>query len=314
MPTSPTRDTPFFIVINAASGSSDANEERLRIESVLREAGQRHTFLPARSPEDLPSVAKRAVDEALRNHGAVIVAGGDGTINAIAQTALPAGVPFGIVPQGTFNYSGRTHHIPLDAAAATRALLDSHLKPIQAGLLNDRVFLVNASVGLYPQLLQDREDYKQQYGRNRGVAMWAALQTLLHDHRELAVRIEHDDRVENLRTRTVFVGNNPLQLEQVGLPEAEAVERRRLAAVIIKPTSTASLLWLAIRGLLRQLGDARNVRNFPFRNMTVMPLGRREKTIQVATDGETWRATLPLEFKVAPQSLWLMTPAAPDEP
>jgi diacylglycerol kinase family enzyme len=144
--------------------------------------------------------------------------------------------------------------------------------------------------------------------------MWAALQTLLHDHRELAVRIEHDDRVENVRTPTVFVGNNPLQLEQVGLPEAEAIERRRLAAVIIKPTSTASLLWLAVRGLLRQLGDAQNVRNFPFRNMTVTPLGRHEKTIKVATDGEIWRATLPLEFKVAPQSLWLMTPAGPGQP
>ena len=40
-------------------------------------------------------------------------------------------------------------------------------------MLNGRAFLVNASVGLYPKLLQDREAFKQQYGRNRVVAMWA---------------------------------------------------------------------------------------------------------------------------------------------
>jgi diacylglycerol kinase family enzyme len=307
-PDPPHRDTPLFIVMNAASGSGDAHTERERIETTLREAGQRHTVFAVENPRELPRIAQRAADEAQRQEGAVVVAGGDGTINAVLQVALPTGRPFGIVPQGTFNYSGRAHDIPLDAEAAARALVGSQLKPVQVGLLNDRVFLVNASLGLYPQLLQDRETFKKQYGRNRLVAMFAGLRTLLKDHRQLSLEIQHDDRVEQIRTPTVFVGNNALQLEQIGLPESDDVERRRLAALIVKPIGTAALLDLAIRGLLGRMGDAENVRDFAFREMTVQPNGG-QRSLKVATDGEIWHASTPLRFRVAPQTLYLMTPA-----
>jgi len=45
--------------------------------------------------------------------------------------------------------------------AATRALLTAEIQPAQVGFVNDRIFLINASVGLYPQLLEDREAFKQ---------------------------------------------------------------------------------------------------------------------------------------------------------
>src|SRR5688572_28480847 len=87
-PDPPTRDTPLFIVINAASGSADARTECERIEATLREAGQRHTVFAVEDPSELPTIARRAADEALRHQGAVVVAGGDGTINAVLQAAL----------------------------------------------------------------------------------------------------------------------------------------------------------------------------------------------------------------------------------
>jgi diacylglycerol kinase family enzyme len=308
VPSPPTRDTPFFIVMNAASGSAGARERREGIETVLREVGQRYEILATESPDQIEAVAKKAAEQAQKQSGAIIVAGGDGTINTVAQVALPTGCLFGILPQGTFNYSGRAHGIPLETEAATRALTDARVKRVQVGLLNDRVFLVNASVGLYPQLLQDREAYKQQYGRNRAVAMWAGLRTLMREHRQLTLEIEHDDRVELVRTPTLFVGNNPLQLEQIGLPEADAVERRRLAAIVVKPIRSSALIWLAVRGALGHLGEAANVRDFDFKTMTVCPLIRNRKTIQVATDGEIWQARVPLKFTVAPQSLNLLVP------
>jgi len=293
--------------MNAASGSRDAIEQRETIESVLREAKQRYEILAVDDPAKLTSVARDAATRARQHTGAVVVAGGDGTINAVAQEVLPTNRPFGIIPQGTFNYSGRAHDIPLETEAAARALLDATLKPVQVGLLTGRIFLVNASVGIYPELLQDREAWKQQYGRNRLVALWAGIMTLLKDHRQLALRIQHDEHEESVLTPSIFVGNNQLQLEQIGLPESEALERRRLAAVIVKPIGTAALLGLAMRGALRQLGEAENVRDFSFRQMRVTLAQRTDGTIQVATDGEIWRAKLPLEFEVAPLSLHLMT-------
>ncbi len=308
-PPTPTRQTPFFIVMNARSGSGDANDARDKMQSILQTAEQPHEFMLIDRPEDLPRQAERAVRAAREHAGAVVAAGGDGTINAVATAALPFNLPFGIVPQGTFNYSGRAQELPLDAEDATRALLDVRLKPIQVGAVNDRIFLVNASLGLYPKVFEAREEAKAQFGRKRSVAIGAGLLALLREHRQLSLEIEHDDEREIVRTPTLFVGNNPLQLERVGLPEAEDVQRRQLAAVIVRAQTPPALLWLAVRGALGQLGDAKNVRNFSFKSMTVNQwLGYGRRDMKVAIDGEIVRMLPPLQFRVAPQPLWLMVP------
>jgi diacylglycerol kinase family enzyme len=207
-----TRGSPFLIVLNVASGSADAREEQAKITRTLAAAGQKFELLAVTNPAELPRIAREAAEKAQRTGGAIVAAGGDGTINAVAQAALPTGRPFGIIPQGTFNYSSRAHGIPPDTVQATQALLDARLKPIQVGLVNDKVFLVNASLGLYPQVLQDREQFKRQFGRHRVVAIWSALATLLRGHRQLVLEVEHDGRREIVVTPTVFIGNNPLQL------------------------------------------------------------------------------------------------------
>ncbi|NJO12895.1 MAG: diacylglycerol kinase [Gammaproteobacteria bacterium] len=313
-PTSRTEHAPVLhIVLNAASGSADADESRRAIEEILTASGRRFELLPVQDPKHLEAMAQRAVEAAVHDQGAIVAAGGDGTINAVARAALPTGRPFGIIPQGTFNYSSRAHGIPLEAAAATRALLTARIKPIQAGMVNDRIFLVNASLGMYPELLEDRERYKQRFGRRRIVAIYSGLLTLLRTHRQLALDIECDQEHELVRTPTLFVGNNPLQLEQFGLPGAEDVQRRRLAAVIVKPVSNMTMLWLAVRGALGQLGEEARIRHFAFRRMVVRaPPGHRSRQIKVATDGEICRMPLPLEFKVAAQPLLLMVPDESD--
>ena len=49
-------------------------------------------------------------------------------------------------------------------APATRALLRARVEPAQVGRVNGRLFLVNASLGLYPQLLEGKvspQEYAQ---------------------------------------------------------------------------------------------------------------------------------------------------------
>jgi diacylglycerol kinase family enzyme len=305
----PLNELPLYIVFNPASGSGSAEDARRAIADVLSEAGRQFEILPIDTPARTADVARRAVQAATENGGAVVVAAGDGTSNAVAQAVLPAGCPFGLLPQGTFNYSSRAHGIPLDTVEATRVLLNPRLKPVQVGALNDRIFLVNASLGLYPELLQDREQYKRQFGRKRVVAMWSGLVTLSRPHPQLVLDIEHDREREVVRTPSLFVGNNPLQLEQVGLPEADEVGENRLAAVIVRSVSSGRLLWLALRGALGQLGDDANVRDFSFRSMTVKPLrGAGKRAVKVAVDGETLWLEPPLHFRVASRPLLLMVP------
>lgn len=299
-----TRDTPFYIVLNSRSGSGKALECRAQMQEILGGARKRHQFFLIEEPQQIASIAASAVDAAVQNEGAVIVGGGDGTINAVAHAVLPTGRPFGVIPQGTFNYLSRTYSIPLDVEEATRALLAPRVRPVQVGALNERIFLVNASLGLHPQLLQEREDYTRQYGRKRAVALWAGIATLLKGYRQLGLEIEHDEGRELVRTPSLFVGNNPLQLDRLGVPEAEDVQQSRLAAVIVRPVGTRTLLWLALRGALGRLGEDDNVRNFAFKRLSVRVRGERK--VKVATDGEILWMHLPLEFSIAPQRLMLM--------
>jgi diacylglycerol kinase family enzyme len=297
---------PFFIVFNPGAGNRDAATTEATVRGVLAQAGRCHDLWRVEDPRQLPMLAQRAVERARQQQGAVVAAGGDGTINAVAQAALNSGCPFGVLPQGTFNYFSRTHGIPLDTTEATTALLEGIIRPVQVGLLNDRVFLVNASLGLYPKLLEEREAYKQQFGRRRLVALWAGVVTLLRAHRPLRLHLEHAGEVRVMRTSTVVVGNNPLQLQQLGLPEARAVQQGQLAAIAVRPIGPLAMGWLLLRGALGQLGDADHIVHFACERLTVQPYGRRR--IKVAMDGEVAWLDTPLVFRVAPHPLQLLVP------
>src|SRR5438477_8094875 len=161
----------LFIVLNAGSGHGDKALIRATIESVLTQARRTHEMIVVENPRELAEIARRTVERARACGGVVVAAGGDGTINTVAQATLGSGCAFGVLPQGTFNYFGRRHGIPADTAEAARVLATARAHPVQVGLVNDRVFLVNASLGLYPRLLEDREAWKAQLGRSRTVAL-----------------------------------------------------------------------------------------------------------------------------------------------
>ena len=183
-------DTPFFIVLNAGSGSEDAAQARQVIDDAFAADGRRHRVFLVDGPGRVQALAREAVERARAVGGVVVAAGGDGTINAVAQATLGSGCPFGVLPQGTFNYFSRTHGIPRDTAQALQVLLTQQPRAVQVGLVNDRVFLVNASMGLYADLLEERESHKARFGRHRWIAFYSGLLTVLRGrHRHWQLRI-----------------------------------------------------------------------------------------------------------------------------
>lgn len=303
---------PLQFVINAAAGSSDAQATRTLIEVALQEAGRRGD-LHFCTPAELPGVVREAAQTASSARSAVVAVGGDGTLNAVAQAAHEVGCAMGVVPRGTFNYFARTHCIPTEPADALRLLLRSAPVPVQVGGINERVFLVNASLGLYPDLLEDREAFKSRFGRSRWVALWAAGVTLLRAQRQWRVRIEQGGVVRDARILTLFVGNNRLQLAQVGVPAGWSagcgLAGGRITAVMLRPVGTLALIGLMLRGAMGTLGEAQDVEHFAFEHLVVkpaLPWGRRG--VKVAFDGEVTRMRAPLDFSVLARPLYLLRP------
>ncbi len=307
MPSSRSPHRPFLFVLNRTSGSDDASTVAASIARVMRRSGRPFELFEARHPRELGELARRAVSQAQERQGVVVVAGGDGTINAVTQEVLPSGLPFGVLPQGTFNFFGRAHGLPEgDVETGVRSLLDAREKPVQVGLVNGRVFLVNASLGLYPQLLEQREQAKQRLGRHRWVALVSGLRSLLGSYPRLQMLLERDGRPRALRSTTLVVGNNRLQLEQLGLSEASAVEHGQLVGIAMPPVSRGRMLLAALRGLSGHLPDVEQIEDFAFSTMEVSL--RRQRRVKLALDGEITRMELPLRFEVAPQHLRLLVP------
>lgn len=303
--------TALFIVLNAGSGSAETEERIATIRGVCAAAGRACHLEVVEQAGDIEQVARSQAQAAHAAGGILVAAGGDGTINTVAHQALKAGCLFGVLPQGTFNYFGRTHGIPEDLAEAVRALLASRPRPVQVGLLNGRVFLVNASVGLYPRLLEAREQDKRHYGRSRMVALLSALRIALQPHRHLRITLEHNGVEQRLRTTTLFIGNNRLQLEQVGMQAlTQAVEEGQLVALAPRPMGRFGLFGLLVRGLLGRLGGADDLLAFPFRQLTVRtPAVYGRRSLKVAADGEVFKVALPLDIRVLERRLQLLTPA-----
>ena len=306
------KNGPLFVVLNSASGHKDSDAERQVLADVFNSAGRAFEFLQFDNPADIASVSALAVKLAQEKGGVVVAAGGDGTINAVASAVLRSDCPFGVLPQGTFNYFGRANAIPQDAKAAATALLGASISPVTVGEVNGRVFLVNASLGLYPQLLEDREAWKQQFGRSRLVAFASGLATIFQARGQLKLEIEMAGKTTALRTPTLFIGNSHLQLAQVGIDaaHADAVNRGELAGIAVRPIGTLALFGLLARGVIGRLGDADHIDSFSFGKLKVAMRGK--KRVKVATDGEITWMTPPLVFQVADTPLLLMVPAPAD--
>jgi diacylglycerol kinase family enzyme len=310
--------SPLQFVINAAAGSSDADAKREVIETALRAGGRRGELLFC-SPAELARVAHKAAERAMASGTAVVAVGGDGTLNTVAQAAHGAGCAMGVVPYGTFNYFARTHRIPTDPADAVRLVLTGVPRPVQVAAVNEHLFLVNASVGLYPELLEDREAYKRRFGRSRWVAVYAGVVTLMRAQRRLRLHIELGTGARDVAAMTLFVGNNRLQLDQFGVQPKDTLPGApgagSIAAVILRPLGTLAMLRLLVHGAMGTLGDAADVERFEFHHMVVRPGGLHAGgMVKVAFDGEVTRLRPPLDFRILDRPLQLLQPPdAPDE-
>jgi len=300
----------LLFVINSAAGALDIDAKRAVIEAALAAQGRTGELLICR-PAELLHVATQAAAAAVKRSTAVVAVGGDGSLNTVAQAAHAAGCAMGVVPYGTFNYFARTHGIPTDPAAAMQFLLDARPTPVQAAAINEQVFLVNASLGVYPELLQDRETYKARFGRSRWVAFVAACATLLRAQRRLRLHIEMGATERDVQTLTLFVGNNRLQLQQFGAEPQDTLAGTpgdgSMAAVMLRPISSLSMVGLLLHGAMGRLGEAAGVEGFEFHQMVVKPTltpGRRD--VVVAFDGEVAHMRSPIHIRVLDKPLYLL--------
>lgn len=298
-------EAPIHIILNPSSGRDNGNTLRETIERSLEEEGRRCHIVELGPDETLQEAGERIARHAREQGALLVAAGGDGTVNAVASLCCEHALPMGVIPLGTFNYFAREMGIPTVPAEAAKLLAHGRLKPVAAGMAGDRLFLNNASFGLYSTIIRKREQASSRFGRMRIVAVLSAIASLWQANRLFAIRFEVDGHEDVRRTSLVFVGNNTMQLENLGLDVARCTKADKLAVVLLKRTSRYETLRLLFRSLTRTLSDEARLEEFCADHFSV---DAKRKRIDLVIDGEIVRCTTPLRFRIIPAALQVMVP------
>lgn len=290
----------IIVILNAASGAKDGDNKRQEITAAFEKHGQEVGFIDIQDHATVEAAAKAALEQ---SDASLAVAGGDGTICAVAGVLAGSGRTLGILPAGTFNYFARSIGVPEDLDLAVDTMVNGQARDVKIATINGQPFINNASIGAYAAILQTREGTYKRWGRSRIAAYWSVVKTLATFRAPLKLRIQIDGQRLARRTPIIFVVNNAYQLEQMGLDGADAIAQDKLVVLIAPNTGRLGLMRHAAA---LALGIAKRRTDYEMISGARIKIDMKRKRRPVARDGELSRMSGPFELHHAPGPLKVM--------
>lgn len=236
----------------------------------------------------------------------VVAGGGDGTVNAVASVLVDSGKPFGVLPLGTLNHFAKDLGIPLVLDDAIRNIAQGKARRVDVGEVNERIFLNNSSLGLYPDIVRDRERQQRRLGRGKWpAACWATL-AAVRRYPFLHVRLKLEQAEHARLTPFVFIGNNEYTMQGFCIGERARLDRGTLSLYVAQRPGRLGLVRLAWRALLGKLAQERD---FDVVLAASMEIETHHKRLRVATDGEVTVMLTPLRYRIRPGALTVIAPS-----
>jgi diacylglycerol kinase family enzyme len=237
---------------------------------------------------------------------AVVVAGGDGTVNCAASVMVDADKPLGVLPLGTLNHFARDLGLPPDPDSAAVALSAGRWRQVDVGEVNGRVFVNNCSIGLYPEAVRRRED-RRESGEPKWPAMLRAVREALERLPLVRLTLRTDDRTLRVATPLLMIGNNRYETDLLRLGQRAALDEGVLWVYLTKSTGAGGVLGLALRALTGRLEQARDFESLCTAALEVEDR-RRRRPLPIAVDGELTELRPPLTVRSRPRSLRVLVP------
>lgn len=232
--------------------------------------------------DELGELAREADTEVLG------MAGGDGSLGAVAEAAVERHLPFVCVPWGTRNHFASDVGLdPEDPLRALAAFEDGVERRIDVGRVGEHVFLNNVSLGVYARLVHRREQRRQ---RREAFARMRALLVSLRDRRRTE-RFVVDG--EPVRASVVLVANNEYRVDLFSIGERVRIDEGMLAIY-------------AARGLRRL--------RWTERKTAAVRIETLRSPTRAAVDGEPVLLESPVELRVEPGALRMLVPREEDDP
>ena len=300
-----TRRIAFIFNAHAGGGSGRAwlETNRQTVETVA--AGGPITVV------ENGTQIQAAVDQALtRECDAVVAGGGDGTLNAVASKLVGLSTALGVLPLGTLNHFAKDASLPMDPSAALQSIATCHTAQLDVGEVNGLFFLNNSSIGLYVDVVRDRERQQTRLGRGKWPAFAWAMVGALRRYPFLTVALTMDGRAVSHRTPFVFVGNNAYRTEGLQIGQRDGLRGGALSVYVADRAGRWRLLALGLRALVGQLRQARDFKAF---RAAELRIDTEHQHLRVAIDGELRRLDAPLHYRIRPGALRVIVPGSQPE-
>jgi diacylglycerol kinase family enzyme len=187
---------------NPRSGGGTA--ERVALAEAARGRGIECVVLGP--GDDLRQLAERAAD---RGADVLGMAGGDGSQGVVAQVAIEHGLAFVCVPVGTRNHFARDLGLdPARPLAALEAFGDAEERRIDVGVVADRVFVNNVSLGVYARIV-GTEGYRE----HKAPTAWQVMGSVFGPEAQpFDLRFTGPDDGEHAGFQLILVSNGPYAL------------------------------------------------------------------------------------------------------
>lgn len=289
----PTRRALLLVNPGSRQGGGD-------LAAVLQSL-RAHGLEPIEARLTDPGATARAIAQRARDVDMAIVGGGDGTLNAVVDAIVEAGLPMGVLPLGTANDFARTLGLPSELEAACAVIADGRTRAVDLGLVNGKGFLNVASIGLGVQVARRLTgEIKRRWGI-LGYAM--SLHDAWRATRRFRVKVTCDGDSAQLHSIHLAVANGRhYGGGMVAAPDA-AIDDARLDLWSLRPMSP----W-RLAGLLPALRRGEHAAHPEVDAMGGETIEiETERPMPINTDGEITAAT-PARFTVARRALRVFAP------
>lgn len=287
---------PILLLINLQSkqgllrfGEAVANFNDLDVQYII---GQ------VKEPDDFARCIRRYRDKV----SAVVIGGGDGTLNVAVDALVETDLPLGILPLGTANDLVRTLNLPRTLPEACAVIAQGHRQPIDLGRVNGKYFFNVASCGLSIKITQELSGrLKQRWGVFAyAIAAIRAMATV----RRFTVVIQIDDGAEiTRRSLQIAVGNGRHYGGGLTIAEDAAIDDQRLDLYSLEMPKWWHIFFLLPALRTGRFSDRVGISRWEGQKIKVWT--RQPKRIN--TDGEI-TTTTPAVFELCPKALEVFVP------
>jgi YegS/Rv2252/BmrU family lipid kinase len=293
---------PATVLLNRGGGTVSADPHiRDRVSDALKKAGVEADI----ELIDGGDCAVRCKAIAERGDPLLIVGGGDGTIGAAASALVGTETMLGILPLGTLNHFARDLRIPTDLEEACALIAKGSDRRVDVAEMNDRLFINNSAIGLYPLMVVDRDLQRRRLGRSKRLAMLvASLRTLARfNHQRLTLTV--NDEKARVDTPLLFVGNNDYRID-IGAPgQRESIEDGELCVLVMRKKTRAGLIAASIRALFNR---SRADDMVYLDGVERLRVDSRRSQLAVSLDGEVVSSAPPLDYRIRKKALRVIAP------